>query len=371
VTLLGSSANPTTNASTITLTAIVSTTSGIPSGSVNFFDGTSQLQSVPLDKNGRAVWTLSNLPKGVHSFAASYGGDGNFAVSQSTVLKESVVDSHSAVALNSSANPQMVTEPLTFVATVTPALGGVASSGNITFSDGTSILAVVPVNNSAASFTTTMLPVGAHQIAATYQAAGSPGPFDGTSSVLQQTINQAHPGIIIGSQGEDFTMVVLQPNGQLTAGQSFTTDVVLTPVNGLTGAVATLCAGTPEGSTCSIDTSASTFDGKTPITAKLVITTSGPATTTSLGDPRLPRLRPWVAMGLPLGLALTILPFASKRSRRLVVVAAIAGTLAGCGGTTFKTQMLASSTPPGTYTITVQSESGSLVHSAPVVLTVK
>ncbi len=371
VTLLGSSANPTTNASTITLTAIVSTASGIPSGSVNFFDGTSQLQSVPLDKNGSAVWTLSNLPKGVHSFTASYGGDGNFAVSQSTALEESVVDSHSAVALNSSANPQTVTEPLTFVATVTPALGGVASSGNVTFSDGTAILAVVPVNNSAASFTTTALPVGAHQIAATYQASASPGPFDGTSSVLAQTINRASPGIIVGGQDEDFTIVVSQPNSQLKAGQSFTTDVVLTPVNGLTGAVATLCAGTPEGSICSVSTDATAFDGKTPITARLVITTSGPTATASLGNPHLPGLPPWVALGLPLGLALMSLPFASRRSRRFVMVAAIAGTLAGCGGTTFKTQMLASSTPPGTYTITVQSESGSLVHSASIVLTVK
>ncbi len=370
LTLLGSSADPTTNASSITLTAVMSTASGTPSGSVAFLDGSNQLQSVPLDKSGSAILALSNLSIGVHSFIANYSGDENFAVSHSAAFKESVVDSHSTVALNSSANPQTVTEPLTFVAAVTPALGGVVSSGNVTFSDGESILAVLPVNNSAASFTTTALPAGAHQITATYQASGSPGPFDGTSAVLQQTINLAPPGVIIGGQGEDFTIVVSHPNGQVAAGQSFTTDVVLTPVNGLTGPVAVLCTGTPEGSTCSVSTDGAVFDGRTPISSKLVLTTTGPTTTALLGNPHPARQMRWT-LGLSLGLGLVVLPFASKRSRRFAMVAAIAGALVGCGGTTFKTQTLESTTPPGTYTITVQSESGVLVHSAPVVLTVK
>jgi hypothetical protein len=371
VTLLASSANPTTNASSITITAKVSSASGTPSGSVAFFEGSNQLQSVLLDKSGSAVLTLSNLPIGVHGFTATYGGDGNFAISQAPALNESVVDSHSAVALNSSANPQTVTEALTFVANVRPALGGVAVGGTITFSDGGTILAAVQVKNSTATLTTTALPVGDHRIAATYQESSAPGPFDGVSPVFPQTINPADPVVIIGGKGQDFTIAVSQANGQLSAGQTFTADVLLTPVNGLTGQVATLCAGTPDGSTCSVSADASVFDGKTPISAKLVVTTTGPSAAVLFGKPRSPQGLSWAAMGLSLGLGLTILPFVSRRSRRFLLIVAATGALAGCGGTTFKSQTLAGNTPPGTYTINVQSQSGSLVHSAPVVLVVK
>jgi hypothetical protein len=371
VTLLASSANPTTNASSITLTAITSASNGTPSGNVTFSDGSTQLQLVPIDKNGSTVLTLSNLPIGVHVFTAVYDGDGNFAVSQAAALNESVVDSHSAVTLNSSANPQTVTEALTFVATVRPALGGVASGGTVTFSDGGTILSIVPVKNSVSSLTTTALPVGDHRITAAYQGSTAPGPFDGVSPVFPQTINPADPVVIIGGKGQDFTIAVSQPNGQLSAGQTFTADVLLTPVNGLTGQVGTLCAGTPERSTCSVSADASVFDGKTSISAKLVVTTTGPSAAALFGKPRSPHGLSWAAMGLSLGLGLTVLPFVSKRSRRFALIVAASGALAGCGGTTFKSQTLSGSTPPGTYTINVQSQSGSLVHSAPVVLVVK
>jgi hypothetical protein len=371
LTVLTSSANPTTNASSIKLTAAVISAPGTASGRVTFLDGGNPLQSIPLDKTGSAMLPLSNLPVGSHNFTAAYSGDSSFAISQSSALNESVVDSHSAVVLNSSASPQIVTEPVTFAVTVTPALGGAASDGTVAFSDGQTILATVPVKNSAASFTTAALLVGDHRIAATYQAASAPGPFDGVSPVFQQTIDPAPPIIIIGGHSQDFTIAVSQPNGQLSAGQTFTTDVVLTPVNGLTGQVATLCAGTPEGSTCSVNTDAAAFDGKTPISAKLVVTTTGSSAKAILGTPWSPRGFPWAAMGLSVALGLAVLPFASKRSRRFAMVTAMAGALAGCGGTTFKTQTLAANTPPGTYTITVQSQSGSLVHSAPVVLMVK
>jgi hypothetical protein len=50
-----------------------------PTGTVEFFDGTTSLGSVALDANGVAVLTLSSLAQGTHALSADYAGGGGFA----------------------------------------------------------------------------------------------------------------------------------------------------------------------------------------------------------------------------------------------------------------------------------------------------
>jgi len=377
-TTLTSSLNPATNASTILLSAHVSSTVGPVSGSVTFLDGAEPLASVPLDGSGSATLPLSNLSVGSHHFTATYGGDTNFAPSQSAAVNEQIVDSHSAVVLASSANPQTVTKDVTFVASVTPALGGAVSGGTATFSDGPTLLATVPLVNSAASFATTALAVGDHSITASYQAGTAPGPFDGISTPIVQTIKSAAPIVIIGGAKQDFTISVAQPSSDVVAGQTFTTQVTLTPVNGLTGNILTICAGAPSGSTCTVTPDQGTLDGKNSVTATLTVTTtrSGTAAVTAWERTRTP------LNGLPRPLGISLLPFAlgmrlcftrtgERRKRRVFTLALLACLLAGCGGTKLRTQSLAANTPPGSYTFTVQSQSGSLAHSSQIILQVK
>ena len=351
--------NPTTNFSTFTLTATVTSAPGVPSGSVTFLDGTQAIGSSPVDNGGNAVLRVVNLPAGVHNLNALYNEDANFSGSQSPSVRETVVDSHSTVTVVSSTNPQIVTEAVTFVATVAPALGGQATNGTISFSDGKQILAIVPVSNSTASFTTGTLAVGDHQIVATFQAGSSPGPFDGASPVLVQTIKRDSPIIIIGGNGQDFTVSIQQPTAQISAGSTFSTQVILTPVNGLKGSVTTLCAGAPTGSTCTIKSDASTFDGKTPITATLVITTTGTpissVATVSSMETRRPNLYPGLALGLlPVVFSCVLVQGSGKKRRQLVGLTMLTALLVGCGGTKFETKPLIANTPPGTYTIHVQ-----------------
>ncbi|HEV2274370.1 MAG TPA: Ig-like domain repeat protein, partial [Acidobacteriaceae bacterium] len=75
----------------VTLTAqVASTTSGTPTGSVAFTDGTVLLASVPLGAGDTASYTSAALSSGAHSITAVYSGDSNFTGSSSTAAVETV-----------------------------------------------------------------------------------------------------------------------------------------------------------------------------------------------------------------------------------------------------------------------------------------
>ena len=138
-TTLTTSMNPTTNASTVILVAAVKSQSGLPTGRVSFFDGTTQLGSGQLDDKGTATLTVAGLSIGSRGLGATYAGDNNFLNSQSSTLSELIKDSHSTVLLTSSANPEVVTKAVTFMAVVSSALGVPVAGGAVTFANGSTI----------------------------------------------------------------------------------------------------------------------------------------------------------------------------------------------------------------------------------------
>ncbi len=83
----------------VTLTATVASTTGTPSGSVQFLDGTSVVGTVPLNAQGAAVFTATSLSSGTHAINAVYSGDQNFLASQ-TALTEQVKAGALALSLN-------------------------------------------------------------------------------------------------------------------------------------------------------------------------------------------------------------------------------------------------------------------------------
>jgi hypothetical protein len=371
-TRLTSSMNPSTNASTITLSVKLTATSGSPSGSVNFLDGGMLLGSSALDGAGTATSSISNLAIGTHVLSASYTGDSNFSASQSSSITETVVDSHSAVSLTSSANPQVVTKSVSLVATVSSPLGGQVIGGTVTFTNGQTVLASIPVVNSMASFTSQSFPVGNNQITAFYQAGTASSPFDG-SATLVQSINQATPVVIVDGSDQDFSISVATPKAQVNIGDSFTTRVTLVPLHGLAGVVTTLCTGVPEGSTCAVTPNTATFDGKAPLAAALVITTTGAALASNRASPEgFPQKRDLAVLEhLSLVLGCFLVPRLKTKRNGTCILVLTALMLIGCSGTKFQQKPLHASTPPGTYTINVQAASGSLTHSAQVQLTIQ
>ena len=190
-TSLTSSANPSIINQTVTFTATVSVAApgaGAPTGNVSFSDGATSLGTANV-VNGQASFTTSTLAVGPHSIDASYGGDGNFNSSSST-LAQTVNKASTTTALSSSVNPSAIGQPVTFTATVNvvgPASG--TPTGTVTFSDGGTTMANVPLGtDGTAAFTASSLAVKAHPITAVYSGDGN---FNGSTGSLTQNVQYA------------------------------------------------------------------------------------------------------------------------------------------------------------------------------------
>ncbi|HET9308372.1 MAG TPA: Ig-like domain repeat protein [Candidatus Sulfotelmatobacter sp.] len=89
--LLVSSANPAVLSSSVSFTATVSASASTPTGSVDFYDGTTLLGSGTL-QSGDATYATANLSSGTHSITAVYSGDSNFLSVTSSAVSQVVSD---------------------------------------------------------------------------------------------------------------------------------------------------------------------------------------------------------------------------------------------------------------------------------------
>ncbi len=83
-TTLSSTPNPSLVGQPVTLTGTVvaiAPATGTPTGAVTFYDNMVSIGSATLNSAGRAALTISNLPQGMHSLSATYGGDSTFSAS--------------------------------------------------------------------------------------------------------------------------------------------------------------------------------------------------------------------------------------------------------------------------------------------------
>jgi hypothetical protein len=150
---LAASANSILTQNTETLTATISSSAGVPTGSVNFLDGTTLLSTVPLT-NGVAVLSTASLTIGSHSITAAYSGDNNFVSVISATQSITVQDFNLTISVSSgSASVTSVTalpgrtavytftlSPVgstTFPATVTLSASGLPAGATATFSPAT------------------------------------------------------------------------------------------------------------------------------------------------------------------------------------------------------------------------------------------
>ncbi len=151
---------------TVTLT---DTTYSVPSPNVLNTSTTTLASNLPLDSNGNATFTTSALTADKHFITASYSGDANFSAGNSSLI-QFVHASGSTTSLAASPNPSNTGQAVSFTATVaaTPPGSG-TPTGQVTFADGSTVLAQVPLNSSGiASFSTSSLALGSHTITATY-----------------------------------------------------------------------------------------------------------------------------------------------------------------------------------------------------------
>jgi hypothetical protein len=89
-TALVSSKNPSNVGQSVTFTATVTPQfSGVPTGTVSFYDGTTLLKSVALNK-GAVKLTIKTLTPGLHTITATYNGSTSFDGSNSAPLTQTV-----------------------------------------------------------------------------------------------------------------------------------------------------------------------------------------------------------------------------------------------------------------------------------------
>jgi hypothetical protein len=196
-TTVSSSPNPSGFGQTVTFTVKVTTGPGTGSltGTVSIFDtfngNTVTLASgLALNGSGVAAFALSTLAVGQHSITASYNNTSDQAhtASSSTAEIQSVLEGTS-LSLTSSANPSNVGQSITFTATVTSAGGGINPTGTVTFYDGPVALSTQNLNGSGvATYSTSALANGVHQMSATYNGNAGNNVESSTSNTVSQDV---------------------------------------------------------------------------------------------------------------------------------------------------------------------------------------
>lgn len=150
----------------ITLSAVVASPAGSPTGLITFLDGSTPVGTGILS-GGVATIITSALAGGNHSISAAYSGDSSFAQSTSTVLPIKVRPASTILTVSDSAPATFSGDSTTFVATATTALG--SPTGQLTFLDGPNTLGVATIDATGhAQLTTSSLAVGTHPITVSY-----------------------------------------------------------------------------------------------------------------------------------------------------------------------------------------------------------
>jgi hypothetical protein len=182
-----SSLNPSVYGQAVTFTATVSSSWGTPTGTVIFFDGSTALGSANL-LNGHASISVSPLAAGTHSITAAYQGGPAYSPSTSSPINQVVSTAATTTSLASSLNPALVSELVTYTATVTSQYGG-AATGTVVFQDGGSTVATVTMVGNRAAYTISYSTPGTHAITATYSMDAN-----NTGSVSATLVEQINTG---------------------------------------------------------------------------------------------------------------------------------------------------------------------------------
>jgi hypothetical protein len=262
----------------------------------------------------------------------------------------------SSTVLSVSANTSSENQQLTFTATVK----GFTPTGEVTFTSGTTTLGTEALVNGTATLSASFATAGTYAVIASY--AGDAENQPSTSNPVS---------IVVAAP--DFTVAISPATATITAGQSVTATLTITPVGGYTSIVSFSCGTLPSLATCSFAPSSVTPGNGAAASTKLTIATTAPSAATQRAAVR--KLTPvaWVSVAF-----LLLLPGrGSKRYRRwmyfvpMLVVMCSLISLSGCGGSKVSPAAGSASgtsntpgTPAGTETITVTAadSTGKLSH---------
>jgi Bacterial Ig-like domain (group 3) len=150
-----------------------------PVGFADVFDGPTNYGTAAINGNGDVTISTSQLPLGVHSLRARWGGDDHYLAATSAPFTITVGGGSSATTLNASTTSTTYGAPITFTAGVVavPSSDG-TPTGDVDFLDGGaagSTLGTATLDEGSpneAAFSTSELSVGTHVISASYRGDG-------------------------------------------------------------------------------------------------------------------------------------------------------------------------------------------------------
>jgi hypothetical protein len=235
-TAIAASPCPSVYGSMVTFAATVSAVapgSGDPTGNVAFYDGAYALGTVALVAEGNASTAVcppvSTLAAGTHIIRAVYAGDNDFN-SSSGWMEEQVAKAATRTTVSASPNPSLPGQKVTFTATVRATSPAPSTpTGTVTFKDGNKTLGIAVLSKGRATFTTSNLAVGSHDITASY-SGGPLSNFNGsTSSSVTEVVQNVDPAAALDSDDAG-DCPILAPLASATAASSAVNDAALLAV---------------------------------------------------------------------------------------------------------------------------------------------
>ena len=340
---------PLTDASgPITFTATVTNLPSVAGLTVSFFDYTTLVYTTTTDANGVATWQNSGLSPGSHGITAQYVAVNSGGDATSNELFYALPRASTTLALSANPSSPSLGQTVALTAHVTSSVSGVVPSGPVTFTEDGAVLGTLNVDSSgSASVTTSPQTVGSHSISASY--AGD-----------SQTSN-SNGALTLTVPAPDFSLTLDHSSVSVSAGQSASLNIQLSPLSGFSGTVQLSCSGLPSVASC-------TFSNPNPAVSasggSSVLTISVAATSSALNQRPVPYRR-W-----PISIAaFAALPLIFRRRRLLssclplFVAALLILSLTSCGGSSTPAQ------PQQTAIVQVTGVSSGTTHSVSLNLT--
>jgi sugar lactone lactonase YvrE len=360
-TTVTSSSNPALVLASITFTATVSGTGGVPTGSVTFSSDGASIGTGTLGATGTTTFTTSALPVGSHSITATYAGDTNDLPSTSLPLTQVVGTIPTVTDLGQStttgSNPQLI-----LVAAVLGS-SGPTPTGIVTFTSGSTTVGAATLDSSGvATLTPQSLATGTYTIVAAYSGDALHSPS------TSQPVN-------ISTIANGFNLTVTPKSVTMATTQSAAVTVALTPTSGFTDTIGLGCASLPAGVTCHFASPSVALTSDATQSVQLIIDTNNPLSggTSSMNSHTGNSSVYLAGFLLPFSMFFgwTLWRFRKRHAAILgtVLVLVLSGAallVTGCSG------FSSSSAAPGTYTIQVTGTGASsdIIHYQNVTLNI-
>jgi hypothetical protein len=367
VSFAGGVSSITTGASVTVNAALFVTGATPPTGTVNFFAGSTQMGTSAVT-DGAASVTAPVTGNGGVVIRAVYSGDNTYGSVTGFASLTVNAPVASTTTLTASATTADEKQQLTLTATVQ----GNSPTGTVTFLSGTTSLGTGTLSAGSATLTTSFANAGTVSVTASY--AGDANNLSSVSSPV--TITVVAPSFAVGASPASATV---------TAGQSATFTITVTPAGGFASAVNLSCGALPSESNCVFSSQPVTPANGQPAQVKLTISTAASSADLRRSMHNLPGRDPWLPGGAIVSLA-GLIGFLRNRAagRRYhywlrtmslwIIACGVGMSLIGCGGSGGGNSTPTNpGTPAGTSNITISASvsGGNSTQTANIQLTIQ